>query len=195
MFSRKEGVVSLLFSFLERLSLRSSQESKRTPIVVGKLLWHPFHVRFENFEHRLQLHDEFLRDEISMIHLRKTVAVSEIQAEEQRSAKMFQAQSKTFIDLCEKMERRMTALESGISAQPIVAPWKLSEFLKENLIKTIRSWLNPPKSEDEFESALSLREKGTAEWISNQDTFTEWMASTDDEQVTSECCPTLWLNG
>lgn len=46
---------------------------KRTPIAIGRLLWKPFNVRYNNIQDRLQLHQDALGDELILIHAKSSL--------------------------------------------------------------------------------------------------------------------------
>jgi hypothetical protein len=43
---------------------------RKTPVVIGTLLWQPFDVRFSNFLKRLDFHREVLRIEVDVLHFK-----------------------------------------------------------------------------------------------------------------------------
>jgi len=70
---------------------------KRTPIVIGQLLWKPFNIRFDNILDRLQLHQDTLSDELELIKA-KSLLQSQLGQDEEftQAAKHRQREEKYF---------------------------------------------------------------------------------------------------
>jgi hypothetical protein len=86
-------------------------ELRRTPIVIGQLLWRPFDVRFENFLGRLKFHRQVLQDEQNIIHLKTLVSSIELQAEERKQAEEFSLYSQTYFNLLKSIAEKITGAE------------------------------------------------------------------------------------
>lgn len=90
-----------------------SSESKSRPVVVGTLLWQPFDIRFEYFLKRLELHNQVLSHEKTILQLRIQVSSSAAQAEEQKMNGEFRAQSRAYFELMKKLESASTSEQHG----------------------------------------------------------------------------------
>jgi hypothetical protein len=88
-------------------------ELKRTPLVVGELLWKPFDIRFQDILERLKFHQSVLRDELKWAKLgniQSTFEAEAQKADEGRQAAM-------------QMKESMSRLEVGFDAEQRSVPY------------------------------------------------------------------------
>ena len=89
-------------------------EIKRTPIVIGQLLWQPFDTKFEIFLKRLEFHGEVLAQEINTIQLKSIASSSEAQGQERRLAQEFRDQSEKYFKVVEGLEAKISSDQIGM---------------------------------------------------------------------------------
>ena len=112
-FTRKSGSRLPAFKIFGTLLTNYSSESKSRPVVVGTLLWQPFDTKFENFLRRLELHNQVLSQEKTILQLRIQVSSSAAQAEEQKMNEEFRAQSRAYLELVKKLDLAGTFKQHG----------------------------------------------------------------------------------
>jgi hypothetical protein len=71
-------------------------ELKKTPVVIGQLLWQPFDVRFGNTLRRIDYHREMLKLELNLSHVKITSTIAKSQKEEKDRHEEYEQQLAKF---------------------------------------------------------------------------------------------------
>ena len=88
-------------------------ELKRTPIVIGQLLWQPFDVRFKNFLDRLGFHRKVLHMELDILQLSSAQSNFRIQTQENFENQSFRNEVRAYFQLVGEMHSDFTQKKRG----------------------------------------------------------------------------------
>jgi hypothetical protein len=80
---------------------------KRTPIVIGQLLWKPFNIRYNNILDRLQLHQDALGDELILIHAKSSLQ-SQLAQDEFKQAEKHRQREEKYFELLDSLKATAT---------------------------------------------------------------------------------------
>ncbi|MCJ1380803.1 hypothetical protein MMC17_003912 [Xylographa soralifera] len=169
-----------LFEFFQavtRLFTRKSGKLKRTPVVIGQLLWQPFGVRFKKFLEQLGFHQRVLRLELDVLQFTATQSFSQIWTQEKTVNTTFQAEARQYFKLVEEMRQRFTGEK------------------REKLVEAIRVWISPPRYAESYERAIAAREQGTSKWLFDVNAFKTWKHTWNDAPNGSDLKGVLWVAG
>jgi len=81
---------------------------KRTPVVIGQLLWKPFNVRFNNILDRLQLHQDALSDELILIQAKSLLQSQLGQDHEFAQAAKHREREEKYFELLDALKTTVT---------------------------------------------------------------------------------------
>lgn len=81
---------------------------KRTPIVIGQLLWKPFNVRYNNILDRLQLHQDALSDELILIQAKSLLQSQLAQDYEFTQAAKHRQREEKYFELLDDLKATAT---------------------------------------------------------------------------------------
>lgn len=88
-------------------------EIRKAPMVISKLLFQPFDVRFGQFCKKLETYDRILEHEQESVQLKFASSTSEEQIAEHQAAADFRDETRVHFDLVRKMEQKMTKEDFG----------------------------------------------------------------------------------
>ncbi|KAI1125886.1 hypothetical protein F5Y10DRAFT_294264 [Nemania abortiva] len=141
---------------------------KRTPVVISQLLWKPFHVRYGNFLDRLAFHRSVCRDE------REQMTTKLIIDEHGRAEGARIRQDKYHEDLEAYLEK-VHKIDSEIQDSKARA-------MAAQTFLDIQKWIDPFPSSDQqniLDDAQTACERNTAQWIFQNEEFSQWSRSND----------------
>jgi hypothetical protein len=93
--------------------LLTSPELRKTPVVIGQLLWRPFDARFESFQKQLAFHCEALHTEKELISISASVAAAERSEMEQNIVRDFQKKIEDYARLHDELGQAFNGQNSG----------------------------------------------------------------------------------
>lgn len=146
-------------------------ELRRTPFVIGDLLWKPFDVRFQSILGRLQFHQSLLKEELqwaTMGSLKSTMRAEAQRGEATRED--IRSTRAMALTLTEKFSQEQR------SKLEITFRWDFADFelSSDSFAASVVEWLEPEQFTMPFEAALDAREDGTAEWLFGETKFKLW---------------------
>ncbi|KAI2631361.1 hypothetical protein GGS26DRAFT_92905 [Hypomontagnella submonticulosa] len=197
-----------------RLFAKPDGSAKRTPLLVGSLIWRPFTERFGGFIEELsELRRALLEEVILSDYTASTI--DRVRAEEDRklASKDRQLSEAERVDavaerkIAEKerqymaMERRenshareqLTALLSEIREERLL----LEKDRSERILAKIQEWIHPPNFLEARERATDSRLEGTATWIFSEPKYQRWLDGSLRSLPTTARSGTnfLWIHG
>jgi hypothetical protein len=92
---------------------------RKTPVVIGQLLWQPFDVRFSNVLQRLGIHSELLRLEMDVMHFQTSSLMAADQAKEQLRNEEFRSKMMEHNNLVWKMRKDFDEIQKCMSEERI----------------------------------------------------------------------------
>lgn len=117
---------------------------------------------------------------------------------EQRAEKTLNEQKKLYAEVRQRLMDTEVLKESMERTEQKVNDLKLTieEVRREEAIDRLRTWISPPQYMQEYEKALSERERGTADWLVQSQMFERWKTSaTKSRFLTSFGDECLWVQG
>jgi hypothetical protein len=90
-------------------------ELKRTPVVIGQLLWQPFDNRFSNFLKRLQFHYQVFESEMAHLHSVNTQNLVEGHKQELQKLVTLTAEMEVHSKFLDEMKQALTSEQKGSS--------------------------------------------------------------------------------
>ncbi|TAQ84117.1 hypothetical protein B7494_g7557 [Chlorociboria aeruginascens] len=166
-----------LFEFLKtvaRVFTKKDGETRRSPFVVGQLMWQPFEARCGNLRKRFINQKQLIEDELRLFHLQQTMKISQSHEEERlKSAAYRKTHNNIYQSLLQESKQE---LDNNL------------------LLHRVKKWLMAPEFRAEFEDAHDLREDGTGEWLLRESKFVSWR---DNQAINNEgeFENTLWVKG
>ncbi|KAF3769541.1 hypothetical protein M406DRAFT_66031 [Cryphonectria parasitica EP155] len=173
------SIYLLLFQFLAavaRIFTTKEGKRKRTPVVVGTLMWKPFDLHFEEILEGIGFHQETIKEEMDFL------IMNHIEAKLSRQEKEAEAAGRGVRHFIQKTSVVHT------------------EQTRNTFLASVVQWLAPPDDfKERLQRAQELRMEGTAEWLFDQDKFVSWRAlnysATHDSDMSSQGAPSiLWVN-
>jgi hypothetical protein len=86
-------------------------ELKKAPVVIGHLIWQPFHVRFDNILQRLEKHREILQLEMDTVHIKVALEATAQQRKDADQSDRIENKLKGYNTLISQMTRQVTETE------------------------------------------------------------------------------------
>ncbi|RBA13422.1 hypothetical protein FPRO05_02216 [Fusarium proliferatum] len=166
-----------IFRGIARVFTQKSGKLRKTPIVIGELLWQPFDVRFANILRRFDAHCEILKSEVDFLHIKMSGSMLRSQVEEKSRNENQQAKLTEHRKLVSQMKQQ------------------LSDSEKQFLIERIRAWIQPTPFVEVFKRLSAVREEGTAEWIFQEEEYKRWLLKDVDENLIQPMERFLWVRG
>ena len=117
---------------------------------------------------------------------------------QQRAEEMLKEQKELYAEVRQRLMDTEVLKESIERTEQKVYDMKLTieEARREEAIVRLRTWISPPQYMQEYEKALSEREKGTADWLVQSEMFEKWKTSATKSRFLTgfgdEC---LWVRG
>ncbi|KAG6355651.1 hypothetical protein INS49_003613 [Diaporthe citri] len=213
-----------IFHAAVKVFTKGNGKLKRTPIVIGELMWKPFDSRLNDMLYRL---GEYRREIFQEIHIQHSNALARQEAQAEAEREIFQEEMGLT-----SMERQKAARERQLSSKERELAClerqqalgsrehvritlrdirsqlnelhdirtqlnELGKQHKENAYEGSRQWIHPPSFLNSRDQARDLRAPGTANWIFEDPTYLRWIKGSLDsgDGLYQYGCEALWING
>ncbi|OCL08347.1 hypothetical protein AOQ84DRAFT_42671 [Glonium stellatum] len=191
MKSHLENVYLDIFQFFQsvaRVFTNSRGGLRKTPIVIGELLWKPFNVRFDEVLGRMAHHRDLVNSELDIIRA-QAANDAEAAAAHERS-----------LEAKERYEAEKSRRQLEEHSRRTNEAWKLiDEGRKDETYREIRHWISAPNFAETLQNSQELREDGTNNWLFKNKIFSDWRTSPWSPKSTSNQRKTggnvLWIHG
>ncbi|KAH7155898.1 hypothetical protein EDB81DRAFT_376066 [Dactylonectria macrodidyma] len=181
-----------IFQAAVRVFTRSSGKLKRTPVVLGSLLWQPFDVKFQELLEKMEVHKHNITEEVRVWELRRDTKEHveaakwreyvrkehqdaheerRLAQEERRLMTEERKLMETERDLNEDLRQNVAALLSEIRA----AKDDLEKQRLEDTVTRIQKWLKPSDHVNAREMNAKVRNDSTATWIFREQKYRSWL--------------------
>ncbi|KAK4205137.1 hypothetical protein QBC40DRAFT_65996 [Triangularia verruculosa] len=197
-----------------RIFTRSDGTAKRTTVVVGSLMWKPFHLRFQDQLDTLAEHRKSLFREISIWHVNiltrdrarevaehsANIRYRELNAAELKDAseeRNLASEERSLADL----ERRQASEARGhtrtLLSQIQQRLQNLEAGRMESSSRNIIHWVSAPIFNEVLERSRKLRQPETATWIFREEKYRKWLNNELSAPTTSNGFgeSVLWISG
>ncbi|CAH0017351.1 unnamed protein product [Clonostachys rhizophaga] len=198
-----------IFQAAVKVFTKSSGKIKRTPVVLGALLWKPFDIRFNSLIQKMNVHRENIEAEVRIWKLKRD---DQNYTETMIWRRYISQEMKDTKEECRVLseEQRLTALEKEAdleSRKEILAilrelqaeKRRLEERRLEETAERIQKWLDSSGSAGIRESNSQLREPNTGEWILDDAQYKSWVQPKPDETKSQQSRRfgknMLWIQG
>jgi hypothetical protein len=98
---------------LEKYSIDEGIELKKTPVVIGQLLWQPFEARFSNFLKKLEFHDKVLDSEVLILQSQSTQAILTDHRDSQKQLEALSQKMETYFNLLNEIKQTWSSGQKG----------------------------------------------------------------------------------
>uniref|UniRef100_A0A8H7MYR9 Uncharacterized protein n=1 Tax=Bionectria ochroleuca TaxID=29856 RepID=A0A8H7MYR9_BIOOC len=180
-----------IFQAAVKVFTKSSGKIKRTPVVLGALLWKPFDIRFNSLIQKMDVHRENIDAEVRIWKLKRD---DQNYTETMVWRKYIGQELKDTKEECRVLseEKRLTDLEKEAdleSRKEILAilreiqaeKRKLEERRLDETVERIQKWLNTPGCAGIRDLNSRLREPNTGEWILDHAQYKSWIQPIKNE--------------
>lgn len=146
---------------------------KRTPVIIGELLWRPFDTRFAQFEERFRYYRELIKLEIALI-------LAQMACDTAKAVKLEHELNNKARRIIEKLEsmssRERTEKDRDRLGEPSrsLKATSLTRFT-ESARQDIKVWISAPVYEETLHRAQRQREHKTNDWIFSKPKIVEWV--------------------
>ncbi|PMD61239.1 uncharacterized protein K444DRAFT_611496 [Hyaloscypha bicolor E] len=181
-----------IFQIAVKVFTRSTGKLKRTPMVLGSLLWQPFDVKFKELLERMEVHNHNISEEVNVWKFKrdgKQIAATanwrEYVQKEHQSAERERALAQEERRLMAEERRLMEADSEENAESRTKIPLLLSEIrdAKSHLeqqrlnatVARVQEWLRPSDHVDAREMNSKMRDGSTALWIFDHPQYRSWI--------------------
>lgn len=180
-----------IFHSAIRVFTTSDGKLKRTPVVIGQLMWKPFNVRFSDLVEKLEHRHSTLFDELAVTNLsnmldertnaeasRKEMSEEQKRNQEEREAAAAEremAQRERMLADAERRNNLEARSQTSSKLDQLLGKRQYTEDeYRGKLLSAAHKGIQPPSYADARDRASSVRLDGTATWVFHTTSFKSW---------------------